>query len=122
MVAFEVLFSESDIISLHLPFTEKTHHILDTSRLRKMKRGALVINAARGGLIDEQALFECLQDGHLGGAALDCFEQEPYSGPLKEMKNVILTGHIGSYAREGRALMEEQAVDNLVREMMKGKD
>ena len=122
MVDFDLLLSESDIISLHLPYTEKTHNILDASRLRKMKKGALVINAARGGLIDEQALFKCLQDGHLGGAALDCFEHEPYCGPLKEMENVILTGHIGSYAREGRTLMEEQAVDNLVREMMKDKN
>jgi D-3-phosphoglycerate dehydrogenase len=122
LVSLDFLLSESNIVTLHLPYSDKTHHILDESRFRSMQKGAVVVNAARGGLIDEQALFECLQDGHLGGAALDCFEQEPYIGPLKEMNNVILTGHIGSYAREGRALMEEQAVDNLVREMMKGKD
>ena len=83
-----------------------------------MKHGSFLVNAARGGLVDEQALYECLQNGHLGGAALDCFEQEPYIGPLRDMVNVVLTAHIGSYAKEGRALMEQQAVDNLLRELM----
>ena len=86
--------------------------------LRSMKEGALVVNAARGGLIDEQALLACLQDGHLAGAALDCFEQEPYIGPLAQLENVVLTGHIGSYAKEGRAIMEKQAAENLVQELM----
>jgi D-3-phosphoglycerate dehydrogenase len=119
MVALEMILAESDIVSLHLPYTERTHHILDEACLRKLKKGALVINAARGGLIDEQALLDCLKEGHIAGAALDCFETEPYAGPLSKMKNVLLTGHIGSYAKEGRILMEKQAVDNLMRELEK---
>lgn len=114
----DALLAQADIVSLHLPYTEGTHHLLNASRLQDMKKGAFLVNAARGGLVDEQALYECLKDGHLAGAALDCFEQEPYSGPLLELENVVLTGHVGSYAKEGRAIMEEQAVDNLVRELM----
>lgn len=119
LVSLDDLLSASDIVTLHLPYMEKTHHLLDSSRLRAMKQGALVVNAARGGLIDEEALLASLQDGHLAGAALDCFENEPYAGPLKELGNVILTGHIGSYAKEGRVIMEEQAVDNLLLELSK---
>jgi len=119
LVSLDDLLSASDIVTLHLPYMEKTHHLLDASRLRAMKQGALVVNASRGGLIDEEALLASLQDGHLAGAALDCFENEPYAGPLKELGNVILTGHIGSYAKEGRVIMEEQAVDNLLLELSK---
>ena len=86
---------------------------------QKMKKGALLINAARGGLVDEDALYNALSSGHLGGAALDCFEDEPYTGKLKELDNVLLTAHIGSYAQEGRVLMERQAVENLFRELKK---
>jgi D-3-phosphoglycerate dehydrogenase / 2-oxoglutarate reductase len=113
----EALLNHSDIVSLHLPYTEETHHLLNSSRLNAMKYGSFLVNAARGGLVDEKALYECLQSGHLGGAALDCFEQEPYIGPLRNMVNVVLTGHIGSYAKEGRAIMEQQAVENLLREL-----
>lgn len=120
MTSLDILLSESDIISLHLPYSEKTHHILNRSRLQSVKKGALIINAARGGLIDEKVLYELIQNGQLSGAALDCFEKEPYNGPLKDIENVVLTGHIGSYAREGRILMEKQAVDNLLREIGEG--
>ena len=84
-----------------------------------MKRGASIVNAARGGLIDENSLYDALMSDHLGGAALDCFEEEPYSGPLRDLPNVVLTGHIGSYAKEGRIMMERQAVENLIRELEK---
>ena len=119
MFFFDSLLAASDIVTLHLPYTENTHHILDAVRLQSMKKGAILINASRGGLIDDQALLESLQSGHLAGAALDCFEQEPYTGPLTKLENVVLTGHIGSYAKEGRAIMEEQAVKNLLREFGK---
>ena len=65
-------------------------------------------------MIDEKALFDALNSGHLAGAALDCFESEPYQGPLKELDNVLLTGHIGSYAVEARVMQEMQAVDNVL--------
>jgi len=117
LVDLEQLLTASDIISLHLPYCDQTHHFMNAGRLAMMKKGAYLVNAARGGLVDEDALFQALSSGHLAGAALDCFEQEPYQDPLKELKNVLLTAHIGSYAREGRVMMENQAADNLLREL-----
>jgi D-3-phosphoglycerate dehydrogenase len=117
LVGLERLLADADIVSLHLPYTEETHHFIGAHQLRAMKRGAVIVNAARGGLVDEAALCEALQSGHLAGAALDCFETEPYLGPLRDLPNVVLTGHIGSYAKEARALMEAQAVENLLREL-----
>lgn len=111
------VLADSDIVSLHLPYMPETHHFMNHERIQTMKPSSYLINAARGGLIDEQALYQALTDGHLAGAALDCFEQEPYTGPLKELKNVLLTGHIGSYAREARVMMETQAAENLISQL-----
>lgn len=115
LTGLEQLLAEADIVTLHLPYTEANHHLLNQELLAKMKEGALLINASRGGLVDEEALAEALQSGHLAGAALDCFEQEPYKGALAQAENTLLTGHIGSYAREGRMIMEQQAAENLLR-------
>lgn len=104
----------ADVLSLHVPYAQDMHHFLDRERIAAMKPGAVLINAARGGLIDEEALLNALQAGHLSGAALDCFEAEPYSGPLAALPQVLLTAHMGSYAREARNLMEQEAVDNLL--------
>lgn len=117
MTNLEKLLYDSDIISLHLPYSEETKHFMNKQRLAQMKTGAYLINASRGGLVDEDALFNSLQSSHLAGAALDCFEQEPYQGALKEFNNVLLTAHIGSYAQEGRVMMETQAVDNLLEKL-----
>ena len=119
LVGLEQIFSDADIISLHIPYSQSSHHFINAQIIRSMKQGALLINAARGGLIDEDALYHELLSGHLGGAALDCFEQEPYTGKLKNLDNVLLTAHIGSYAQEGRDIMEKQAVENLLRELKK---
>ncbi|MBF0467754.1 MAG: phosphoglycerate dehydrogenase [Desulfamplus sp.] len=113
------LVSESDIITLHIPYSIENHHFINSDKIKMMKKGACIINAARGGLIDEEALYDALKSGHLGGAALDSFEQEPYSGHLRELDNVLLTGHIGSYATEGRIIMENQSVDNLLKALRK---
>jgi D-3-phosphoglycerate dehydrogenase / 2-oxoglutarate reductase len=110
----DALLAHADIVSLHVPYEPDTHHLLNEQRMSAMKKGALVINASRGGLIDEAALLKLLLSGHLGGAALDCFEVEPYSGPLAGVERVVLTAHMGSYAREARALMEREAADNLL--------
>lgn len=118
-VPLSTLLARSHVVTLHLPYSEATRHFLDARRLGEMQKGAMVVNAARGGLIDEGALEECLRSGHLAGAALDCFENEPYTGPLRDLDNVVLTGHIGSYAQEARVLMEEQATEHLVRELRK---
>ncbi len=80
-----------------------------------MKDNSWLINASRGGLVDEMALYSALKKGKLSGAALDVFDNEPYEGPLRSLDNVILTPHIGSYAKEGRIQMEEDAVQNLIK-------
>lgn len=114
LTELDQLLAEADIISLHLPYNKNTHHFINGERLDRLKKGSYLINAARGGLIDETALYNALNNGNLAGAALDTFEQEPYQGPLKDLTNTLLTAHIGSYASEARAMMEMQAVDNLL--------
>jgi len=109
----EALLNKADLVSLHLPLTGDNYHLFGEKQLRKMKKGAYLINASRGGLVDEQALYRVLKSGHLAGAALDTYEEEPYRGPLKDLDNVLLTAHIGSYTKEARIMMEQQAVDNL---------
>ena len=110
----ESLLRVSDIVSLHLPYSTDTHHIINAETLTLMREDAYLINTSRGGLVDEQALYTALNSGELAGAGIDCFEVEPYKGPLNELDNVLLTGHIGSYAREGRIFMEKQSVENLI--------
>lgn len=119
LVDLDTLLAQSDIVSLHLPYSVENRHLINAIRIRSMKKGAYLVNTARGGLVDENALYDALNSGHLAGTALDCFEQEPYTGPLKDLENVLLTGHIGSYAQEGRIMMERQAVDNLLNELKK---
>ena len=87
--------------------------------LFRSKAGSYLINTARGGLVDEGALLEVLQSGHLSGAAIDTFEREPYTGPLRQMEQVILTPHIGSYARAARVQMERQAIEHLIDELQR---
>ena len=112
-VSIDDLLHKADIISLHIPYSKENHHCINDERINIIKQGAFIINAARGGLVDEDALYRALKTSRLGGAALDCFEIEPYKGPLKDMDNVLLTSHIGSYAKEGRMMMERQSVENL---------
>ena len=112
--SLDELLGSVDIVTLHLPYTKENHHLINESRLKLMKRGSFLINAARGGFIDEDALFDVLKNGCIAGAALDTFEKEPYEGRLRELDNVILTPHIGSYARESRIQMETDAVINLL--------
>ncbi len=87
--------------------------------MEAMPKGAYLINTSRGELIDHDALYSMLTSGHLGGAALDAFDQEPYTGPLTRLDNVILTPHVGSYAREARVQMETQAAENLIEGLRK---
>jgi D-3-phosphoglycerate dehydrogenase / 2-oxoglutarate reductase len=114
MVSFDQLIEDSDIITLHLPYTQENKDILNDGILKKTRPGCIIINNARGGLVDENALYELLKAGHLGGAGLDVFNSEPYKGPLTELKNVILTPHIGSSAGNSRIEMEKASVKNLV--------
>jgi len=103
------LCKQSDVLTLHVPYSDKTHHIISSELIQAMKPGSFVVNVSRGGLIDEVSLLRALESGHLAGAALDCFEQEPYFGPLSKLENVQMTAHMGTYARETRDLMEQEA-------------
>lgn len=114
VVSLERLLMDSDIVTLHIPYSPSTHHLINAGRLALMKPSALLVNVARGGLIDETALFAAMQEKRLAGAALDCFEEEPYSGPLVGCEGVQMTAHMGSYAREARAMMEQEACANLL--------
>ena len=107
----EGLLAEADIVTLHVSTAQQ---ILGAAELALLKKGAVVVNVARGGNIDEQALYEGLKAGTLGAAALDVFADEPYQGPLTVLDNVLLTAHVGSYAREARVKMEIQSVHNLL--------
>jgi D-3-phosphoglycerate dehydrogenase len=119
LLPLEQLLATADIITLHLPYSPDTHHLLDAKAFTIMKPEAIVINAARGGLVDENALTQALKTGKLAAAALDVFEQEPYQGPLLELGNVTLTSHVGSLARESRQRMEIEAAENLLQGLIK---
>ena len=109
------LLSTSDIISVHAPLSRETHHLLNAAAFAKMKRGAYVVNTARGALIDENALCDSLESGHLRGAALDVYEHEPEVNPrLFAMKNVVLAPHIGSATEEARNAMARIAATNVL--------
>lgn len=110
----DALLAESDIVTLHVPLTPSTRGLLDARRLALLKKDAVLVNVSRGGLVDEAALAEALSRGRLGAAALDVFEQEPYSGPLTKLDNIVMTAHMGSAAKECRARMESEAAANLV--------
>jgi len=115
-IKFEELLRRSDVISLHTPLTEKTHHLLGDNKFMKMKKGAFVINTARGAVIHEKALIRYLRNGHLGGAGLDVYEFEPnISEELLEMSNVVLVPHIGTANYETRKAMAEEAANNVVK-------
>ncbi len=108
------LVASCDVISLHCPLTVQTHHILDADRLASMKPGAYLVNTARGACIDEAALVEALRSGHLAGAGLDVYEDEPTINPgLFEFENVVLLPHLGSANVETRTAMTELAADNV---------
>lgn len=113
LIPLKNLLTQSDVVTLHLPYSDKTHHLLNADNIIQMKPGTILINAARGGLVDEAALDAALTTGHLSCAALDSFEQEPYHGPLCNQDKILLTSHIGSLAREARQRMELEAAENL---------
>ena len=114
MCDLQTLLASSDIISLHVPYSTATHHLINAKALSLMKPLAILVNISRGGLIDEDALFNSLTSNRIAGAALDCFEIEPYTGPLRTLPNVCSTSHMGSYARETRDQMEIEASTALV--------
>ena len=114
-VDLDVLLSKSDITTLHLPLDNNTRGLFTTDLFAQMKSDAVFINTSRGEIVDEGALYDALKEGLIGHACLDVYRNEPYNGRLREMDNVTLTCHIGSYAKEARIAMERQAVENLLK-------
>ncbi|WP_094229101.1 phosphoglycerate dehydrogenase [Methanolobus psychrotolerans] len=115
LVSLEDVLSRSDVVSIHLPLMEETFNIISSKELALMKRNSFLINTARGGLVDENALKYYLEKGLIAGAALDAFENEPYKGGLLDLDNVLLTPHIGTYTEETRMIMEIETVNNLLK-------
>ena len=110
----EDVLAESDFVSLHCPATPETRHLMNAERLGRMKRGAYLINSARGDVVDEAALVQALARGTIAGAGLDVFEREPQVAPeLLRMENVVLLPHLGSATEETRVAMGLRALENL---------
>jgi len=113
-VSLDELLSTSDVVSLHCPLNDDSHHLIDADALRRMKPTALLVNTARGAVVDEQALVEALDAGELAGAGLDVFEAEPDVHPeLLDQDRVVLAPHLGSATKRARTRMVQMVVDAL---------
>ena len=115
----ENLLATADVISLHVPLTTETRHLINSATLAAMKPGAILINAARGGVVDELALVDALRTGVLGGAALDVFEDEPLGAehPFAGVPNLILTPHIGGVTAEANTRVSEMTARSVARHL-----
>lgn len=114
-VSKEKIYQEADIISLHVPLTHLTKDMVGKKQLLSMKKDAIIINTARGGIINEQDLYDVMQAGHLSSAAIDVFDFEPYSGSLREIQRCLLTAHMGSMSVDCRTRMEIEATEEAIR-------
>ncbi len=113
-VSLDYIYQNSDIISLHVPYSSESHNIINADVFKKLKDNAILINVARGGLVDEDALYIALNENRIRGAAFDCFVDEPYEGKLLELDNIQFSAHMGSYAAESRSMMEQEACARLI--------
>jgi len=116
----DTIYRDADIISIHVPLTGKTRNLITKKEISRMRHGALLINTARGGIVNEKDLFDALKSESLGGAAVDVFEGEPYKGNLASLDQCLLTAHLGSMSFDCRARMEIEATEDAVR-FMSGK-
>ena len=115
------LLAEADVVSLHCPLTAETHHLIDAAALAAMRPTAVLVNTARGAVVDERALVAALVEGRIAGAALDVFEHEPEVPPeLLELENVVLAPHLGSATRDTREAMGMLAVRALRDVLLEG--
>ena len=121
-VPLDEVFSESDFVTLHLPYNKETRHIVGGRQLSRMKKSAYLVNLARGGVLDEDALYQCLVEKRIAGAAIDVLEVEPprKDHPLLKLDNVLLTPHIGGSTREATLRGERGAAEEVVR-VLEGK-
>jgi D-3-phosphoglycerate dehydrogenase / 2-oxoglutarate reductase len=113
--SMEEIFSTAGIISIHLNKTKLTTGMIDRKMMNLMKKGNILINTSRGGIINEEDLYSFLKENSTNFAALDVFDKEPYEGNLCKLENVVLTPHIGSYTRQTREAMEKEAVMNVIK-------
>jgi len=116
-VGFEDLLERADVVCTHVPLDQETHHLINKEALKRMHHGAFLVNASRGPVVDEKALIAALKSGHLGGAGLDVFEEEPTpaDNPLRRMENVFFSPHVGGWTFETEARVLEVVRDNLTR-------
>lgn len=116
LVALDDLWAKSDVISLHVPLTEQTRHLVNAATIARMKPGSYLVNAARGGVVDESALAEALRSGHLAGAALDVFEKEPPPAdhPLFALDNFVAAPHLGASTQEAQEIVAVQLAEQMV--------
>ena len=115
----DTLISESDVITLHVPLLPETRHMINRERIEKMKDGAIIINAARGGIVDEEALYNALKSGKLYGAALDVYENEPLKdSKLFELDNIVFTPHIGAQTKEGQQRAGIEIAEKIAKELL----
>ncbi len=115
LVPFEEVLAGSDFLTVHVPLNDQTRHMIDAAAFARMRPGVRIINVARGGIIDEQALFEALRQGIVAGAALDVFEREPPGEhPLLRMPQVIVTPHLGASTQEAQAQVSYEVADQIV--------
>lgn len=114
-VTKDTIYREADIVTCHVPLTTKTKNMICREQLESMKQDAILINTARGGIVNEAELFDVMQAGHLSGAAIDVFEQEPYVGNLSDIERCLLTSHMGSMSIDCRTRMEIEATEEAVR-------
>ena len=109
------LLQSADYVSIHVPLLDSTYHLIDAQKMSTMKKTAKIINTSRGGVVDEDALYDAIKNGNLGGAALDVFEKEPAIGTkLAELDNVLLTPHIGAQTKEAQSLAANVIAEKIV--------
>ena len=113
----EKIFKEADVITLHLPLTKLTKDLVKKDHLLLMKKDAIIINTSRGGIINENDLYNIMKSGHLSGAAIDVYENEPYDGQLKEIERCLMTSHMGSMTTDCRTKMEIEATEEVIRSL-----
>lgn len=114
-VSLDELLFNSDVVTLHLPLTKSTRNLIALRELLKMKKDSVLINTSRGGIVNEDDLFQVLEEGHLAGAGIDVFEKEPYTGPLAAIERCLLTSHMASASIDCRVTMEVEATEEVVR-------